>query len=332
MAEERKSNNQILIAEDDPVSRRVLQAFLTKWGFEVVSAVGGWEAARILAAENAPQLAILDWMMPGIEGPQVCRQVRERVDRPYTYILLLTARTQKEDVFVGLESGADDYLTKPFDAQELRARLHVGQRILDLQSGLIAAKEELRFQATHDPLTGIWNHGAVIDAVNREVSRQTREGGSFGIILMDLDHFKRVNDTYGHLAGDAVLKETARRITASVRPYDVVGRYGGEEILILAPSCDGPSVMRLADRIRDAVGSVPFGTDAGSIHVTVSCGVCVGGNNSSVDSQALIQMADQALYRAKRNGRNRSELARVPDLPGTGPSPTAAESIDPSRR
>jgi two-component system, cell cycle response regulator len=329
MKEEKQSRNRILIAEDDPVSRRVLQAFLAKWGFEVVSALDGAEAARILATEDAPQLAILDWMMPGIEGPQVCRRVRERTDRPYTYILLLTARTQKEDVFLGLESGADDYLTKPFDAQELRARLHVGQRILGLQSGLIAAREELRFQATHDPLTDLWNHAVVIDAMDREVSRQIREGGSFGIILLDLDHFKRVNDTYGHLAGDAVLKETARRITASVRPYDIVGRYGGEELLIVVPSCDGPDVMRLAERIRDAIGSVPFNTDAGAIHVTASCGVCVGGRNKSLDSQALLQMADQALYRAKRNGRNRSELARVPDLPGSGPSSTTAKASTP---
>ena len=315
MTQEQQSRNRVLIAEDDPVSRRVLQAFLAKWGFDVVSAVDGTEAARILAANDAPRLAILDWMMPGIEGPQLCHRVRERTDRPYTYILLLTARTQKEDVFEGLESGADDYLTKPFDSQELRARLHVGQRILDLQSSLIEAREGLRFQATHDALTGIWNHGVVIDAIDRESSRQLREGGSFGVILMDLDNFKRVNDTYGHPAGDAVLKETARRITNCVRPYDTVGRYGGEEFLVVAPSCDEPGLLGLAERIREAVGSNPFRTDAGPVHVTVSCGVCVGGFATQLESHELLQRADEALYRAKRNGRNRSELANASELP-----------------
>jgi len=315
MAQEEQSRNRILIAEDDPVSRRVLQAFLAKWGFEVISATDGTEAAQVLESDDAPRLAILDWMMPGIEGPQLCRRIRERTDRPYTYILLLTARTQKEDIFRGLESGADDYLTKPFDSQELRARLRVGQRILDLQAHLIEARERLRFQATHDPLTNIWNHTVIVEAIHRESSRQEREGGSFGVIMIDLDHFKRVNDTYGHLAGDAVLRETAHRITNSLRPYDTVGRFGGEEFLILAPSCDEEGVLALAERIRAAIGSTPFKTEAGPVHVTSSCGACLGGAAVPLESQELIQKADEALYRAKRNGRDRSELANAPDLP-----------------
>ncbi|HXX44613.1 MAG TPA: diguanylate cyclase [Candidatus Acidoferrales bacterium] len=327
MTEPNNARNKILVAEDDPVSRRILQAFLAKWGYDVISVVDGTEAAKILAGDDAPRLAILDWMMPGIEGPQVCRRVRERTDRPYTYILLLTARMQKADIFEGLESGADDYLTKPFDAQELRARLHVGQRILDLQSSLIDAREALRFQATHDPLTGIWNHGEVVDAIQRESARQTRERGSFGIILLDLDHFKRVNDTYGHLAGDAVLRETARRIVHSVRPYDTVGRYGGEEFLIVAPTCDFESVMALAERIRHAIGSTPLRSDAGPIHITASCGVCLGGFDKPSESHHLVQKADEALYRAKRNGRNRSELADASELPQTNLPPRFRERL-----
>jgi len=317
MAHEQQSRNKILIAEDDPVSRRVLQAFLAKWGFEVISATDGTEAARVLESDDTPRLAILDWMMPGIEGPELCRRVRQRTDRPYTYILLLTARTQKEDIFRGFESGADDYLTKPFDSQELRARLHVGQRILDLQSHLIEARERLRFQATHDPLTGVWNHSIIVETVHRESSRQEREGGSFGLIMIDLDHFKRVNDTYGHLAGDAVLRETAHRITNSVRPYDTVGRYGGEEFVIVVPSCDEAGVIGLAERIRGAIGSTPFKTDAGPVHVTASCGICLGGAAAPLEADELIQKADEALYRAKRNGRDRAELAKAPDLPHT---------------
>lgn len=332
MSEGREPANRILIAEDDPVSRRVLEAFLAKWGYEVISAVDGTQAAQVLQRKDAPTLAILDWMMPGIEGPELCRRVRKDKDRPYTYILLLTARTQKKDIFLGLESGADDYLTKPFDAQELRARLHVGQRILDLQSSLISVSEKLRFQATHDSLTGVYNHSAIIDAIDRESARQIREGGSFGTILIDLDHFKRVNDTYGHLVGDAVLKEAAHRITTCVRPYDAVGRYGGEEFLIVAPSSDRSGALRLAERIREAIGFFNFSTKAGPINVTVSCGVAVGGNTGPVDSQALLQMADQALYRAKESGRNCSELANAPGPLGSGPSAATRVDINPARR
>lgn len=310
MNERKDSRNRILIAEDDPVSRRVLQGLLAKWGYEIVSAADGAQAAKLLEAEDAPALAILDWMMPGMEGPELCRRLRERADRPYTYLLLLTAKTQKQDLSLALEAGADDYLTKPFDAQELRARLHVGQRILDLQSGLIEARETLRFQATHDPLTGMWNHGVVIDAIDRESSRQLREGGTFGIILMDLDHFKRVNDTYGHLAGDAVLREAAHRITGCVRGYDIVGRYGGEEFLVVVPSSEENNVLKLAERVREAIGSVPIMTSAGPIQVTASSGISIGGHGRAAGAQALIQIADAALYRAKASGRNRSELGR----------------------
>ncbi|MGH9561550.1 MAG: response regulator, partial [Terracidiphilus sp.] len=176
--------SRILVAEDDAISRRMLQAFLTKWGYRVDVAADGTEAFAALEEPNCPQLAVLDWMMPGLEGPEVCRKVRELADRPYTYILLLTARGQKDDLLRGLESGADDYLTKPFDSQELRARLRVGERILDLQRNLIAAREELRFRATHDVLTGIPNRAAVMEATQRECSRQIRDGGPFSVIIL----------------------------------------------------------------------------------------------------------------------------------------------------
>jgi two-component system, cell cycle response regulator len=317
MSEEPKVRNRILIAEDDPVSRRMLEAFLVKWGYHVVAAADGLDALRILQSEDAPPLAVLDWMMPGMEGPQVCQRVREHPDRPYVYILLLTARSQKGDLLRGLESGADDYLTKPFDAQELRARLHVGQRILDLQDNLIAAREELRFRATHDALTGIANRGVALDAINRERARQVREGGSFGIILIDLDHFKQINDTYGHLCGDAVLKEAVRRVTHCVRPYDTVGRYGGEEFLIVAPSSDGSGILVLAERIRKELQSVPFTTDEGQLSVTASCGAAVSNGEKPMDSHDLLRLADEALYRAKEQGRNRSELALQLDPAGS---------------
>ncbi|MGB0034036.1 MAG: diguanylate cyclase [Candidatus Acidiferrales bacterium] len=311
---------KILIAEDDPVSRRVLEVFLVKWGYDVIVATSGTDALELLERHDAPRLAVLDWMMPGMEGTQVCQRVRGWTNRPYVYILLLTARSQHEDLLKGLQMGADDYLTKPFDAQELRARLLVGQRIVDLQDALIAARDDLHFQATHDSLTAIFNRGVIIDALHRERSRQAREGGSFGVVLLDIDHFKWVNDKHGHLIGDVVLQEVARRMTSSVRPYDLVGRYGGEEFLIVVPSSDSLGTLGLAERIRKAIESKPVVTPAGEVSVTASLGVAVSSESNPLEPKALLNSVDLALYRAKDLGRNRSEIATPPGLADSNPS------------
>jgi len=324
MSPDTKPKNRILIAEDDPVSRRVLQTFLVKWDYEVIVAEDGNQALAILERQDFPRLAVLDWMMPGLEGTQVCERIRKLPKRAYVYILLLTARNQKEDILKGLESGADDYLTKPFDAQELRARLLVGQRILSLQNHLIEAREELLFQATHDALTGLANRGVILEALHRERSRQLREGGSFGIVMADLDHFKYVNDQHGHLAGDAVLQEMARRMLASVRPYDVVGRYGGEEFLIVVPTSDARGTMGLAERIRKSVEARPAKTEAGEIQMTISLGVAVCDPSVPLAARELLQVADDALYRAKDRGRNRCELGTPTDLTSSGRPDAAA--------
>jgi two-component system, cell cycle response regulator len=203
-------------------------------------------------------------------------------------------------------------LTKPFDSQELRSRLQVGERILDLKESLIKAQEELLFRATHDLLTGISNRGAVLDALNRESSRQRREGGSFGIILVDVDHFKYVNDTYGHVCGDAVLKETSLRIGGGLRPYDTLGRYGGEEFLLVIPMSGESETLALAERIRASIESTPISTEAGPVNVTISSGLAVSRGESPLAPEALIRLADDALYLAKSRGRNRSEMAAQP--------------------
>jgi two-component system, cell cycle response regulator len=239
--------------------------------------------------------------------------------------MLLTGRSQKEDLLQGLESGADDYITKPFDAQELRARLHVGQRILDLQDRLIAAGVDLLFRATHDSLTGISNCGVILDTLRRERSRQARQGGSFAIALADLDHFKYVNDTYGHLAGDAVLREASQRMVASLRPYDAVGRYGGEEFLIVIPSSDAMGALGLAERIRRALEAKPILADTTHITVTASFGVASSTEARPLDSEEMLRLVDDALYRAKQYGRNRSELATPQDL--TNLTPVSAAGI-----
>src|SRR5277367_4315826 len=246
---------RILIADDSIVSRHLLDATLRKWGYEVVVACDGLEAWNHLQGEEAPKLAILDWVMPGLTGPEVCRRVREHAQdkESYTYILLLTSKGLREDLIEGMEAGADDYLTKPFDQHELKVRLRAGTRIIDLQRELVAAREALREQATKDFLTRIWNRSSVLEILQRELMRGARERRPVSVLLADIDRFKLINDTFGHFAGDAVLKEFARRMQASMRTYDAIGRYGGEEFLIILPGCDQLCTSGQAERLRLAL-------------------------------------------------------------------------------
>jgi len=300
---------RILIADDESVSRHMLQGLLGKWEYDVVSVEDGNAAWEKLKAPDAPRMALLDWMMPGQNGVDVCRALRKLRPEPYTYILLLTAKDAKESVVEGLESGADDYLTKPFNPQELKARIRVGLRLLDLEDNLVQAREAMRFKATHDILTGVWNRGAILETLDREVWRSRREGLSLGVLIADLDHFKSVNDTHGHLAGDAVLREVTKKMQTDVRPYDAVGRYGGEEFLILLPGCNGPDAREKAERLREAIFRQPIATPAGILTVTMSVGGAATGDWPDDTANQILQMADSALYRAKEEGRNRTVMA-----------------------
>lgn len=295
---------RVLIAEDDPISRRVLQATLTKWGYEVVVACDGKEAWEQLQADDAPTLAILDWMMPHMDGPEVCKHVRQREGAEYAYLILLTARGQKQDVIEGMAAGADDYITKPFNTGELEVRLRAAKRILDLQSELIAAREALREQATHDALTGLWNRSAILEILSREISRSDRENQNIGVVMADLDHFKSINDTFGHKAGDMVLREAARRMKSVLRTYDSLGRYGGEEFLIVLPGCDTENSINQAERLREAIASEPFMLNDQPLPVTVSLGAFAKNSTELVSPDSLINSADTALYDAKHAGRN----------------------------
>jgi len=295
---------KVLVVEDDPVTHRLLQATLQGWGYETVSAYTAREAEEVLLSGRA-RLAVCDWMLPDMTGPEVCRRVRRAEGGRFAYFIILSARDRKEDVVEGLRAGADDYVVKPFDRQELEVRVRAGQRIIELQQELLDAQHRLQRMATHDGLTGLWNHQAILETLEREFARHVRQSTPLSVIMADLDHFKHVNDTWGHPAGDAVLAAAARTILNCVRPYDSVGRYGGEEFLVLLVGCNGDLAQEVADRTREAIASCPVQTGAGAIGVTISAGTASTADLPEADAQLLVRHADEALYKAKQAGRNR---------------------------
>jgi diguanylate cyclase (GGDEF)-like protein len=259
------------------------------------------------SSPESPHLAILDWEKPGMDGEEVCRRVRAQAREPYMYLLMLTGRDGRDFKLQGLEAGADDYLVKPFDPAELRARLNIGRRILHLQTELIAAREAMRQQATCDSLTGTLNHATILEMLAHELALSRRDGKPVGVVLADLDHFKKVNDTYGHQAGDAVLRTVASRLAVALRPDDRIGRYGGEEFLLVLPDCDDQATLSICERVRKRIAEEAFVHGGVAIPVTVSLGAAVfAGRGDLVD---VVKAADTALYRAKSEGRNRASMS-----------------------
>jgi len=301
---------RILIAEDDSTSRLLLTRVLEGWGYEVAVTSDGAAAWDALQAEGAPRLAILDWMMPGMDGVEVCRRVRARETLQPPYMILLTALGDKDSVVKGLESGADDYVGKPYDPDELRARLEVGRRMIELNDELLEAQHALEILASTDTLTGVLNRGAIVDELERVQDWAAREKSPFGLGMMDIDHFKLVNDTLGHAAGDVVLREVVRRALGVLRPYDTFGRFGGEEFLVLVPGAGGGKLSEVLERIRRAIGSTPIVVDGHEITVTVSIGGAVHDTGSA---DHLIARADDAMYAAKGRGRDRILVAPAED-------------------
>jgi len=304
---------KVLIAEDDPVFRQLLQDTLARWGYETVVCRDGIEACKVLQSKGAPQLAILDWKMPGMEGIEICRKIRKDASDGYTYIILLTSQQRDEDLVTGMEAGADDYIIKPFKHNELKVRLRAGRRIIELQNELLTARDILREKAIRDSLTGLLNHEEILGVLDRELARSERDGVCVSIIMADIDHFKKINDTYGHMAGDAVLRLTARKMQSMVRAYDAVGRYGGEEFLVILPECCKECAVAFAHRLCACIGSEKMDTPEGMIPVTISLGVAASGSERRWDEQTLVRAADAALYKAKENGRNRVETAADDD-------------------
>ena len=301
----------VLLAEDSALYRHLITGHLAEWGFDCICANDGRQAWDMLAKPDAPRLALLDWVLPGVDGVELCRRLRLRSEtEPYTYTILLTAKNQQKEMLEAMDAGADDFLAKPFDPPELKARLLAGKRIVELQQKLVSANGALQYAATHDFLTKLWNRAAIIAFLQREVTRSLRESIALGVILVDIDHFKKINDELGHETGDYVLLEIAKRLTANVREYDGVGRYGGEEFLLVIPGCDLATTVRRANLIKEAISSAPIETPFKAPRVTASMGVAVV--KTSTNSESLLRSADEALYQAKRNGRNRVESVTFP--------------------
>lgn len=291
---------RVLIADDDALSRRILEDALAGWGYEVTVTKNGEEAWNVLQQNEPPQLVILDWMMPVLDGVDICKMLRLQSKPRYTYVVLLTARNRPEDIVRGLEAGADDYIIKPFYPDELKNRLKIGERIISLE-------EHILRMARTDYLTGLLNRRAFMERMEGEISRAERENRGLGIVIADIDHFKEVNDCYGHQAGDQVLQEVARCLQRACRRYDFIGRYGGEEFIVGLPGADEDKTRLTAERIRTTIRQCRtiLPERRGEVAVTVSLGVVALSPGQASSADELISVADTALYAAKNNGRDR---------------------------
>jgi diguanylate cyclase (GGDEF)-like protein len=295
---------RVVVAEDDPLARTMLTRILSKWGYVVEDVENGQQAWEALE-RNGARLVITDWAMPFMTGVDLCRRIRTGVLPAYVYTILLTSKDDKEAILEGFSSGADDYLTKPFDRDELRARVRAGERIVTLEAELREARGRLEIMASTDELTGIANRRAALSRLQEALARCARGHEDLVLIALDVDHFKKLNDTYGHAAGDAVLREFVIRVKSQLREYDVLGRIGGEEFLAVLPGVSLEVGTGVAERVRQSVGNTPFHVvpDA-EIPVTVSIGVSAASSESVPSVDALMQLADEALYQAKKSGRN----------------------------
>lgn len=293
---------KILVADDSRFYRNMLQGLLEPWGYEVVLAADGHEARRILDSDDAPRLAILDCLMPGLSGLEVCEAIRAR-KQGYVYMILLSVDDRQSEVLRGFEFGADDYLCKPFKQLELRTRLKVGELIIRSREEVAEAHDALKFEASHDFLLRIWNRRSILELLGKELSRAKRTQAPISILLADLDLFNRVNDSYGQLVGDEVLRSAAERMAAAARNHDYVGRYEGEEFLIVLPSCTAEAAREVAERVRRSITDEPLPNE---VEITVSVGVSQWHSGQEISN--LLHQADVALRRAKQNGRNRVEV------------------------
>ncbi|HKA15784.1 MAG TPA: diguanylate cyclase [Myxococcota bacterium] len=293
----------VLVAEGDDVTRTRLEHLLTKWGHHVTSVSRGDVALEILSPSGPPHLAIVDWMMPGLDGIDLCRALRARKSDTYTYIILITARDDPESMLIGLEAGADDFLAKPVAPEELRARLRAGQRIVELQERLIAARDEQRRHADRDGLTGVSSRRRVLEALDNRLSERAASGTELALAMIDLDDFKTINDEHGHLVGDRALRTVCERVQRILRRTDEFGRYGGDEFLVVLPDISQSEATEIARRICESLASQPIECGGMALRITASVGVATAAGARS-SREDLIKRADRALFRAKDAGGN----------------------------
>ncbi|MFC2163494.1 diguanylate cyclase [Acidobacteriota bacterium] len=294
---------KVLIAEDDKLCRTILDKNLKKWGYEVLTTENGKEAWEVIQKEDI-QIAILDWIMPKVDGVELCEKIRGTNWNRYIYIIMLTIKNQQTDIHKGFAAGVDDYITKPFDTHELKARLLTGKRIIGLQDQLLESQKKLQEIAIHDMLTNLLNRFEVLNVLQEEWHRASREEKFVSTVMLDIDFFKNINDTHGHDVGDEVLIEVASRLNKTLRRYDKVGRYGGDEFLAVLPNCDMRNATRIAERLRRAVCGEKIETEAGSLCVSISVGCASTENNSAQSIESLVKISDKAMYHAKNMGRN----------------------------
>jgi two-component system, cell cycle response regulator len=303
-----KNDFPILIAEDNAVSRKLMEMTLRQAGYEVVSAANGREAFKVFKERFFP-IILTDWGMPEMDGLELCRAIRENPTDGYVFIFLITGRDSKKDIIVGLEAGADDYLTKPFDRSELIARLKTALRILELEKSLKDAYEKIRILSITDKLTDCYNRTYMDEYLSKEIIRTTRYRRPISLVMTDIDHFKRINDSYGHQAGDLILKNFVTWIKESIRKdVDWIARYGGEEFLIVMPETDFESAMSSAERLRKSVSESITSYEEKDIRITASFGVAgfkPSAENNTFPYESIIDKADKSLYQAKNEGRNR---------------------------
>ena len=291
---------KILIAEGDVGSCKALETDIKEWGYEVFTANMGQDALDIVKKDEI-RIAILDWKMPGINGMELSRNIRKEIQERKTkniYIILLLGKDRENDIINGLSSGADDYIVKPINFLELRTHIQNGDRIIKLEDSCIHL-------ASFDPLTTLWNRNKIFQILDEELNRGWRENTHTGVVMIDVDHFKKINDSYGHITGDAVLAEVAKRIKKGLRPYDKAGRYGGDEMCVILPRCKLNIVKLITERLRLSVNGKNIKTDAGILNVTISIGGTISDTSSHSSGNDLLKTSDEALYLAKEKGRNR---------------------------
>jgi len=297
----------VLVVEDSPFSRKLLEYALSGDSYSLLLAENGKEALQLFK-EHRPAIVITDWMLPDSSGPELCERIRAESPESYTYIILLTSMTEKEDIVRGLSSGADDYLTKPFDRDELLARIGVGRRIIGLHRE-IDAKNKLLLEMAHtDSLTGLPNRRAIEEWAKRQLRGAARHGYSLWVVLADLDGFKNINDSYGHEAGDQVLCGVARILKEHTRASDLSGRMGGDEFLLVMTHVEKANIPLAVERLREKIASLKFSFGGESISVTASFGVCGFQGKEPPEFSVLVRQSDNALYGAKRSGRNQVKI------------------------